>query len=67
VSSDLCGFTYVGLDAFKRGPNTWALNEILPLKDGDKVKGSLYLQGIFIPEGAQETPNKPNELPHPKP
>ena len=67
VSSDLCGLTFIGLDAFQRSPNKWAFNEILPLKDKDKVKGSVYIQGKFIPEGVPEDMSPPQDLPHNKP
>ena len=64
IGSDPCGLTHIALDKLKAAPNTWAVNEILPLKDGDKQQGSIYIQVKFIPDGATDDNSLPNTLTH---
>lgn len=63
-SDDTCGVTSFGIDALKNQPNTWAINNIFPLKDGNNMKGSVYILAKFIPEGGQDNGIQPQYLAH---
>ena len=64
IGSDPCGLTHIALDKLKAAPNTWAVNEILPLKNGDKLQGSIYIQVKFIPDGATDDGKPAQTLEH---
>lgn len=66
IGSNFCGQVSVPIDYLRKAPNTWAINLVLPLNDGKRNQGSIYLQGKFIPEGQQDDNSVPQEQPHPK-
>jgi len=64
MSSDLCGSTAIDLARLKQKPNSFAVNDILPLMDGKKQQGSVYIQAKFVPTGATEDPTPAASLEH---
>ena len=63
-SSDSCGVTSIPIDDLKLKPLTWAINNIFTLKDGDIMKGSIYILAKFIPDGQTDNGNQPQLLIH---
>ena len=64
MTSDLCGSTAIDLLRLKQKPNSFAVNDILPLMDGKKQQGSVYIQAKFVPQGATEDPTPAVALEH---